>query len=94
MSLPKTMKGLQIVEYKKPYKLSKDIPVPQLERNNEVLIKVAVAGYCHGDLMIQNTDLGDFGIMGTLPLIPSHEGAGVVVAIGAKVKDLKVRASL
>ncbi|KIJ55713.1 hypothetical protein M422DRAFT_73449 [Sphaerobolus stellatus SS14] len=85
------MKGLQIVEYKQPYKLSTTISIPQIKRHNEVLIKVAVAGYCHGDLMIQHSNIQDIGIVGQgLPLIPSHEGAGIVVAIGSGVKHLKI----
>ncbi|KIJ35816.1 hypothetical protein M422DRAFT_61229 [Sphaerobolus stellatus SS14] len=84
------MRGLQIVEFKKPYALSHDIPVPQITRDNEVLIKVAVAGYCHTEMMVQN---GEFEKMmppqNTLPLIPSHECTGVVVAVGSKVTNIK-----
>ncbi|KAF8519018.1 chaperonin 10-like protein [Hysterangium stoloniferum] len=90
-SIPKVMRGLQIVEYKAPYKLSQDIPVPRIEKDNEVLVKIIVAGYCHGDLMIQNSELGE-GLPPNagLPMIPSHEGAGIVVAVGSKVADIKV----
>jgi len=90
-SIPKVMRGLQIVEYKTPYKLSRDIPVPKIERDNEVLVKIIVAGYCHGDLMIQNSDIGEGLPPGAgLPMIPSHEGAGIVVAVGSKVTGIKV----
>lgn len=92
MALPATMKGLQIVEFKKPYRLSHNIPVPKIERDNEVLIKVVVAGYCHTEIMVQN---GGFekkmrAAGRSLPLIPSHECSGIVAAIGSGVKNLKV----
>jgi len=90
--LPKTMKGLQITEFKKPYRFSEDIPVPKLERDTDVLIKIAVAGYCHTEMMVQN---GEFeskmkAVGNKLPLIPSHEGTGVIVAVGSRVSNLKV----
>ncbi|KAF8519016.1 chaperonin 10-like protein [Hysterangium stoloniferum] len=90
-NIPKVMRGLQIVEYKAPYKLSQDIPVPRIEKDNEVLVKIIVAGYCHSDLMVQNNEIGK-GLPPNagLPMIPSHEGAGIVVAVGSKVTDIKV----
>ncbi|KAF8577532.1 GroES-like protein [Ramaria rubella] len=90
-AIPKTMKGLQITEFKKPYKLSNGIPVPQINRDNEVLIKVAVAGYCHTEMMVQNGEFESKMHGGnTLPLVPSHEGTGVIVAVGSRVSNVKV----
>ncbi|KAF8492092.1 chaperonin 10-like protein [Hysterangium stoloniferum] len=90
-NIPKVMRGLQIVEHKAPYKLSQDIPVPRIEKDNEILVKIIVAGYCHSDVMIQNNELGEALQPSTgLPMIPSHEGAGIVVAVGSKVTDIKV----
>lgn len=91
MTIPTTMKGWQIVEWKQPYKFSTDIPVPQIERPNEILIKIAVAGYCHTEMMVQNGEFAPKMTAGNkLPLIPSHEGVGVVAAIGSSVKTVKV----
>lgn len=85
------MKGWQIVEWKQPYKFSTDIPVPQIERPNEILIKIAVAGYCHTEMMVQNGEFASkMPARNKLPLIPSHEGVGVVVAVGSDVKTVKV----
>lgn len=47
-------------------------------RDNELLIKVHAAGFCHSDLQVLK---GEFGTK--LPIIPSHEPAGVVVGVGA-----------
>jgi len=88
--IPKTMKGLQITEFKKPYRLSNDIPVPKIERDNEVLIKIAVAGYCHTQMMVQNGEFASKMVGARLPMIPSHEATGVVVAIGSGVSDIRV----
>lgn len=86
------MKGLQLTEFKKPYQYSKDIPVPKIVRDNEVLIKVSVAGYCHTEIMIQNGGFESMMPPGSkLPLVPSHEGSGIVVAVGSRVSNVKVR---
>ena len=92
--VPHTMKGLQILEFKKPYNYSNDIPVPKIEHGSEVLIKVAVAGYCHTEMMVQNGEYESKMPSGNkLPLIPSHEGTGTVVAVGAQVTNVKVTQS-
>lgn len=91
VTIPATMKGLQITEWKKPYKFSTDIPVPKIERPHEILIKIAVAGYCHTEMMVQNGEFASkMPARNKLPLIPSHEGTGVVAAIGSGVRTVKV----
>jgi alcohol dehydrogenase len=50
----------------------------------EVLVKVAGAGLCHSDLSTIDNSRPR-----TLPTIPGHEGAGVVVEAGAGIRDLK-----
>jgi Zn-dependent alcohol dehydrogenase len=50
----------------------------------EVLVEIKAAGVCHSDLHAVN---GDWPMR--LPLIPGHEGAGVVRETGAGVKRLK-----
>lgn len=57
---------------------------------DEILIKTVAAGYCHGDFMIQNLELGaEAGELPTggtgLPMIPFHEGAGVIVHVGSGI---------
>ncbi|KAG6355285.1 hypothetical protein INS49_003246 [Diaporthe citri] len=69
----------KVVEYNKPYQVNKiRTPDPSGLGPYDLLVKVAVASYCHTDSMIQS------GIFGTaLPVIASHEGAGTVVAAGS-----------
>ena len=79
--LPKTMKAIQVVEYKKPYQIN-SVPVPSDLGPDDILVKVAVASNCHTDSMVQN------GVMHTkLPCIASHEGSGTVVALGDRAKE-------
>lgn len=74
----------KVVEYNKPYQVKKiKAPDPSSLGPYDLLVKVAVASYCHTDSMIQS------GIFGTaLPVTASHEGAGTVVAAGSSA-DLK-----
>jgi aryl-alcohol dehydrogenase len=52
---------------------------------NEILIKTVATGICHTDLLLRD------GIFGpNLPVIPGHEGVGIVEAVGNDVKDLKI----
>jgi S-(hydroxymethyl)glutathione dehydrogenase / alcohol dehydrogenase len=46
----------------------------------EVLVEVKVAGVCHSDL---HATSGDWPM--TVPLVPGHEGAGIVRAVGDRV---------
>jgi 2-desacetyl-2-hydroxyethyl bacteriochlorophyllide A dehydrogenase len=53
--------------------------------DRDVIVKVAAVGICGTDLHILE---GEFAP--TLPIIPGHEMAGEVVALGAKVTELKI----
>ena len=71
------------------------LPEPTL---SEVLIRVTVAGLCHSDLHVQkgNLDFGEkerltFAERGAqLPMTIGHEIAGIVEAIGDKVKNVSI----
>ncbi|CAN8099921.1 unnamed protein product [Discula destructiva] len=83
ISLPKEMKAIQVVEFKKPYQINNvPVPDPSTLGPHDLLVKVAVASYCHTDSMIQS---GVFD--GPLPMTASHEGAGTVVAGGSAVRE-------
>ena len=76
--IPKKMKAIQVVEFKKPYEIREvDVPQPDSLTEHDILVKVAIASNCHTDSMVQD---GVFG--GPLPQTASHEGAGTVVAVG------------
>ena len=54
-------------------------------REGEVLVEVKSAGVCHSDL---HPIRGDWPTR--TPLVPGHEGAGVVREVGSEVRNLKV----
>ena len=78
-TIPKTMRAVQVVEYKQPYRIN-TVPVPSNLGPHDLLVKVAVASNCHTDSMVLA------GIFSTkLPCTASHEGSGTVVAKGSAV---------
>lgn len=62
------------------------LPIPQ-PKAGEILIKVAACGVCHSDVHAVD---GDWNPGPVLPLIPGHEVAGHVAAIGAGVKGFRL----
>jgi NDMA-dependent alcohol dehydrogenase len=58
-----------------------DLAEPQA---NEVLVKVAAAGVCHSDWHLMTG-----ATRHALPVVPGHEGAGVVAAVGPGVVKVK-----
>lgn len=63
----------------------REVPVPQLESEYEVLIQMKSAGVCGSDHHIYH----GLNPCSTYPRIPGHENAGVVVKTGAKVTKVK-----
>jgi aryl-alcohol dehydrogenase len=52
-------------------------------RDDEVLVRIVASGVCHTDIMVRN----QYAPL-PLPAIAGHEGAGVVEAVGANVRDV------
>jgi len=52
----------------------------------EVLVEMAASGLCHSDDHFPSGDI----TIGGLPFIGGHEGSGIVRAVGAEVRDVKV----
>ena len=50
-------------------------------RHGELLVRVAAAGVCHSDLHLVDGHLGSE----RFPIVPGHEGAGIVEAVGPGV---------
>jgi len=53
----------------------------------EVLVRIETSGLCHTDIHAAH---GDWPVKPKLPLIPGHEGVGIVEELGAGVERLKV----
>ena len=82
--MAKTMKAAVVREFGKPLVIEEmPIPTPGF---GEVLVKIRATGVCHTDLHAAD---GDWPLKPTPPFIPGHEGAGIIAAVGAGVRNLK-----
>ena len=79
------MKAMVVEKFRAPL-VRKDIPEPQLRNPNDVIVKVVACGVCHTDLHAAH---GDWPVKPKLPLIPGHEGVGVIEKVGKLVTHLK-----
>jgi alcohol dehydrogenase, propanol-preferring len=61
-------------------------PVPE-PGPGEALVRVEACGVCGSDLFLQK---GGFGAAVTFPVVPGHEAAGVVAAVGPDVRRVAV----
>lgn len=79
------MKAAVVNEFLKKLEV-KEVPVPEVGYG-EVLVKIKTCGVCHTDLHAAH---GDWPVKPKLPLIPGHEGVGVVEKLGEGVTSLKL----
>lgn len=63
-----------------------DVPTPTPEPG-EILVQIETSGLCHTDIHAAH---GDWPVKPALPLIPGHEGVGIVRELGAGVERLQV----
>jgi propanol-preferring alcohol dehydrogenase len=73
----------------KPLKLT-EIDRHEIQRPNELLIKIEACGVCHSQLHGIEGDWKDLGIPPELPTVPGHEVVGKIIEIGKNVKKFKV----
>ena len=73
----------------RPYEKSQAVKIEQVDlsgpKETEVMVQVAAAGVCHSDLSAVNGNRAR-----PVPMVLGHEGAGVVVEVGALVKDISI----
>lgn len=79
-----TMQAAVLREFHHPLAIE-ELPVPK-PGPGQVLVRVVASGVCHTDLHAVS---GDWPVKPKLPLIPGHEGAGYVAAVGAGVTRLR-----
>ena len=58
-----------------------DVPKPEAGPG-QVLVKIETCGLCHTDIHAAH---GDWPVKPTLPLVPGHEGVGIVERVGSGV---------
>ena len=77
----------EVIEYS-------DIPAPQV-KDNEVLAKIAYAGFCATDIELLTGEMVHIKNGNTkYPIIPGHEWSGTIVEVGKNVRDFKVGARI
>ena len=71
------MKAAVVHDFTQPLSIE-DVPRPE-PSDGQVLVRIEACGLCHTDIHAAH---GDWPIKPPLPLIPGHEGVGIVEALG------------
>ncbi len=78
------MRAAVVRQFKSPLQIE-DVPKPT-PGPGEVVLKIEASGLCHTDIHAAH---GDWPVKPKLPLIPGHEGVGIVESVGAGVQNVK-----
>lgn len=78
------MKAAVVREFGKPLSLE-EVPKPE-PGPGQIVVRIEASGLCHTDIHAAN---GDWPIKPKLPLIPGHEGVGIVESCGKGVTEVK-----
>ena len=62
----------------------------EIQRPNEILLKIEACGVCHSQLHGIEGDWQDIGIPPCLPTVPGHEVVGKIIEIGDGVTKFKI----
>lgn len=62
----------------------------EINRPNEILIKIEACGVCHSQLHSIEGDWKELGFPPILPTVPGHEVVGKIVEIGKNVSKFKI----
>ncbi len=82
------MKALTILEVGKME--IQEIPMPELQSDDDVIVKVAYSGICHSDIeLLKGSHPHLVNKNAHYPLIPGHEWSGVVHQVGKNVTEFK-----
>lgn len=78
------MKAIKVIE---PFKVEiVDVPKPEIEKGDDVIIRITSGGICGSDIGIWNGT----NSLATYPRLIGHEFGGVVESVGADVTNVKV----
>ncbi|MBK4349048.1 alcohol dehydrogenase AdhP [Lacisediminihabitans changchengi] len=79
------MKAAVVTSFTAPLEIQeRDIPEPGAD---QVLIRMEACGLCHTDI---HASQGDWPVKPKLPLVPGHEGVGIIEKLGSAVTDRTV----
>lgn len=78
------MKAIKVIE---PFKVEiVDVPKPEIEKGDDVIVRITSGGICGSDIGIWNGT----NSLATYPRLIGHEFGGIVESVGADVTDIKV----
>jgi NADPH:quinone reductase-like Zn-dependent oxidoreductase len=78
------MKAAVVDDFGQPLRVE-DMPKPEPDVG-EVVVRIEASGLCHTDI---HASRGDWPVKPKLPLIPGHEGVGIVESVGDGVTEVK-----
>jgi alcohol dehydrogenase, propanol-preferring len=78
------MKAAVVHDFTLPLRIE-DVPKPE-PGDGEIVVEIETSGLCHTDIHAAH---GDWPIKPKLPLIPGHEGIGIVEDIGRGVEEIQ-----
>ena len=78
------MRAAVVHDFAQPLRLE-DVPKPD-PGDGEVVVKIEACGLCHTDIHAAH---GDWPVKPKLPLIPGHEGVGIVESTGRGVAEVE-----
>src|SRR5204863_5532298 len=81
--MPETMRVVELPAVGSALRLA-ERPVPE-PGAGQALVRVEACGVCGSDVFLQK---GGFGAAVSYPLVPGHEAAGVVAAVGPDVTEV------
>ncbi|MEU5264248.1 alcohol dehydrogenase AdhP [Amycolatopsis sp. NPDC021455] len=79
------MKAAVVTDFSSPLEL-RELPVPE-PGPQQILVRLETCGICHTDIHAAH---GDWPVKPALPLIPGHEGVGIVERVGAGVPESRI----
>jgi len=79
------MKAAVVPEFATPLEI-RDVPVPTAGPG-QVVVRIEASGLCHTDI---HAARGDWPVKPKMPLIPGHEGVGLVVEVGPGESSLSI----
>ncbi|GLY38154.1 zinc-dependent alcohol dehydrogenase [Amycolatopsis sp. NBRC 101858] len=79
------MKAAVVTDFSSPLEL-REVPVPE-PGPRQLLVRLETCGICHTDIHAAH---GDWPVKPALPLIPGHEGVGIVERVGEGVPENRI----
>lgn len=79
------MKAAVVTDFSSPLEL-REVPIPE-PGPGQLLVRLETCGICHTDIHAAH---GDWPVKPALPLIPGHEGVGIVDRVGPGVPESRI----